>query len=531
MEKAYAVYYMSQGGGDSVRKFLETRGRRHSLTTHYGTVYGMLLPDTRDLVWLLLFLVYALAIFSVVHVLRNYRTAQGAIGWIIGLISFPYVTLPLYYLLGRYRFEGYVAARRVEDDKVTPLIETLARMAGQWICDPPSNVDELKVITQLVRLPFTHSNRCELLIDGRQTYQSMFDAIRSAQHYILLEFYIIRDDNVGRKLSDLLLERLGAGVRVYFLYDDIGSLGLSRFYIGKLSRAGAEVRSFNEASKRPKRLQINFRNHRKILVIDGQQGFVGGLNIGLEYLGAAAKRAPWRDTHVRLEGPSVLALQLVFSEDWYWSANEIPTLSWSIQPQTDLAEAGKTPAGKGLGKAAVFILPTSAADEFDTCELFFLNAIGHARERIWIASPYFVPDLQIINALQLAALRGVDVRILIPVKPDNLLVGLAAYTYLEMAARCGIKIYRFNAGFMHQKVLLVDDRYAGVGTANLDNRSLRLNFEVTAVVCETTFVRQIESMLVDDFAHAQPFTLDDYERCSPWFVLACRGARLMAPLL
>jgi cardiolipin synthase len=477
-----------------------------------GTLYHLLL--------FLLACVYTLAFLSVLHVLYNYRSAQSAIGWIVGLVSFPYIAVPLYYLLGGNRFEGYVAARRSGDETINPVLGKLARTTARWNCAAPPGSPELDVIARLAKLPLTHGNRCELLIDGRQTYAGMFQAIKAARDYVLLEFYIIRDDNVGRKLSDLLQEKALEGVRVFVLYDDIGSAWLSRRYIRKLLQAGVQVRSFNTASKRPKRLQINFRNHRKILVIDGHTGFVGGLNIGKEYLGQDPLFSPWRDTHVRLTGPAALVLQLTFMEDWHWSASEVLNLNWTL-PDSKIAPAG----------AEVFILPTSAADDFETCELFFLNTVNHAQKRLWIASPYFVPDLLLIKTLQLAALRGVDVRILIPERPDNRLVYLAAFTYLEMAARSGIRIYRYREGFMHQKVMLVDSRYASVGTVNLDNRSLRLNFEVTAVLFDQVFVQQVEQMLVRDFQASREATLQEYTSRSKLFGLACRSARLMAPLL
>lgn len=179
----------------------------------------------------------------------------------------------------------------------------------------------------------------------------------------------------------------------------------------------------------------------------------------------------------------------------------------------------------------MLILPSSPADRWETCTLFFLNCINNARQRLWIASPYFVPDFQVMNALQLAAMRGVDVRILIPEKPDHLLIGLAAYSYLVTANECGIRICQYHAGFMHQKALLVDDRYAAVGTANLDNRSMRLNFEITALSTAADFVSEVEAMLEADLANSRTLERADYEDRSLLFRLACRSVRLMAPLL
>ena len=471
----------------------------------------------------LLTLVYFLALLCIFHVLKYFRTAQGAIAWIVGLISFPYITVLLYFFFGRNRFEGYVEARRIGDKELSHIADSLAKYSEACICASPSGSREHDVITQLTTMPFTQHNRAQLLVDGLETYNSMFSAIREAEEYILIEFYIVRHDSTGDKLSTLLLEKLSQGVNVYFLYDDIGSAKLSNRYINTLVSAGAHIRSFNTTSKRRKRFQINFRNHRKIVIIDGHIGFVGGLNIGDEYLGLHPKLSPWRDTHLKLRGPAVLALQITFIEDWYWSANTVPELNWTPTiVHTDQPE---------LEGASVLIIPSSAADEFDTCELFFLNCINHATDRLWIASPYFVPSMKIMSALQLAALRGVDVRVMIPDNPDQILVYYAAFSYLETADLSGIKIFRYKAGFMHQKVMLVDNRYACVGTANLDNRSMRLNFEVTALVCNAKFIGEVDAMLMHDFDRCSQSAAQDYRQRSWVFRIVCRGARLFAPIL
>src|SRR3546814_47357 len=273
------------------------------------------------------------------------------------------------------------------------------------------------------------------------------------------------------------MRRARGGRRIYMLYDEIGSYGLPNAFIAELRAAGAVVRPFGTTQGPVNRFQLNFRNHRKILVADGSLAFVGGLNFGDEYLGRSAAMGPWRDTHLRIAGPVVQAIHLGFTEDWFWAAREVPELNWNPQAVEE----------DGL---RVLALPTGPADVQDSCELFFLEALRSARRRIWIASPYFVPDEQIVSALELARLRGVEVRILLPEKPDQLLVYLASYGYYAMAERAGIEIYRYQPGFLHQKVLLVDDDIVSIGTANLDNRSFRLNFELSIVVSDSRLDRK-----------------------------------------
>lgn len=462
---------------------------------------------------------YLVALFCVYRVLLSYRTAPGAIAWIISLLGLPWVAVPLFVLFGRNRFSGYVRARRLNDQSLEPLLSRYEQQAETLPCPGHGNgVDELRVLSTLGRQPFTGGNHCTLLKNGEATFEALFDAMEAATDYILLEFYIVRSDRVGTRILNILRRKLAQGVRVYFLYDDIGSVWLSGKYLKQLRAAGARVASFGDGNVRRRRLQINFRNHRKILVCDGGTGFVGGINLGDEYLGTGVDQERWRDTHCRIDGPAALGLQLAWLEDWHWAASETPQLNWQPQPSAQ-------------GDQQVLILPSSPADRWETCTLFFLNCINNARERLWIASPYFVPDFQIMNALQLAAMRGVDVRILIPRKPDHRLIGLAAYSYLVAANECGIRICQYHAGFMHQKAVLVDRRYAAIGTANLDNRSMRLNFEITALSTAPDFVADVETMLEADLANSRTLVRSDYEDRSLPFRLACRSARLMAPLL
>ena len=302
-----------------------------------------------------------------------------------------------------------------------------------------------------------------------------------------------------------------------FLYDEIGSHDLPRAYLDELRAAGIEVHEFHTRKGPRNRFQLNFRNHRKIVVVDGKVAFVGGLNVGDEYLSRNPKIGPWRDTHVRIEGPAALGAQLAFAEDWHWATGGRLDVRWDPVPSR-------------AGNAPVLIVPSSPADTLETANLMYIHAINSAKERIWIASPYFVPDKPVTDALQLAGLRGVDVRILIPDKPDNAMVGMAAYSYLDDASRTGGKFYRYGPGFLHEKVMLIDHSTATVGTANFDNRSFRLNFEITAVISDPAFAAEVERMFEADFAHSRVMDPGEYDRKPWWFRFGVRLARLTGPI-
>ena len=445
------------------------------------------------------------------------RTAQGTIAWAVSLIAMPYVAVPAYWIFGRTKFAGYITARRAELLKTNALARKLAEEFDRQRMQTKAGRREELLLERLAKLPFTAHNRAELLIDGEATFASIFAAIASAKKYVLVQFYIIHDDGLGGRLRDALIAKAREGVRCCVLFDEIGS-GSLRAYCKTLRAGGVRIEPFHTTKGIANRLQLNFRNHRKIVIVDGRAAFVGGHNVGDEYLGLDAKVGPWRDTHVKVEGPVVQCVQVSWLEDWHWATGEeMPGLEWN-------------PVGAHEGRGGALCLPSGPADELETATLFFLHAINSAKERLWIASPYFVPDEQFISALQLAALRGVDVRILIPEKPDNALVRLSAFSYLPETVPSGIRWFRHRPGFMHQKVMLVDHDYCAIGTANFDNRSFRLNFEITMAFYEKDFAQQVAAMLEKDFANSTPATAEELTGAGFWFRLNVRIARLMSPV-
>ncbi len=465
----------------------------------------------------LILLFHIMGLISSMHSVMSTRTSQGTIAWVVSLNTFPYIAVPAYWILGRSRFQGYVNARQANDrhteryEKI--VVDALNRHRIPDTQIPPAG----RAAERLAGMPFLENNHARLLVDGKATFDSIFEGIESARDYILFQFFIVHDDDIGRQVKQRLIEKAGQGVRVCFLYDEIGSHDLPSVYLEELKAAGIAASAFNTRKGRGNRFQINFRNHRKVVVVDGRVAWIGGHNVGDEYLGKHPKFGHWRDTHVRIEGPAVLEAQLAFVEDWHWATETTPALNWS-------------PIASSEGNQRVLIVPTGPADQLETATLMFLDAINSASRRIWIASPYFVPDDSIVDALQLAGLRGVDVRILIPDKPDHLLVFLAAYSYFAEAGQTGVRFFRYTDGFLHQKVMLIDDQVATVGTANFDNRSFRLNFEITAVVFDPVFAATVNRMFEADFKNAREMNSRELEKKFVGFKLAVRLARLTAPV-
>lgn len=460
---------------------------------------------------------HGLGVLSGVMALMSSRTSQGAIAWLISLVTFPYLAVPAYWLLGRPRFYGYVNARGERDNVLRRELNKVRGHLDQHRSAQPVAHSRIQAVERLSMTPLTSGNRADLLIDGTHAFDNMFKGLQHAEDYVLIQFFIVRDDRLGRLLQQHLIECAERGVRVCFIYDELGSHQLPEHYVQTLRNAGVEIHRFGSSRGWRHRFQVNFRNHRKVLVVDGIEGWVGGLNVGIEYLGEKASVGPWRDTHLYLHGPAVLGLQEAFWEDWYWATGEILSLEWQ-------------PVHTETQDRQVIIVPTGPADGQATASLMVQNAINMAHDRFWVSSPYFVPDEGVQDALKLAALRGVDVRVMIPERPDHLLVYLSAFSFLDNMIKAGVKIYRYKPGFLHQKVMLVDCHSATVGTVNLDNRSFRLNFEITAYVVDQHFAREVEAMLIEDLSHCRQVTLEEITQRPLWRKLVSRAAYLASPI-
>lgn len=442
------------------------------------------------------------------------RTPQAAIAWAFGLVVLPYLAIPLFLIFGESRFSGYAQAgvngiRLL--DHAQARIQNALRAHSAPLAKKYEDAEQLALT--LRGLPATRGNACELLIDGAETFPAIFEAIDGARDHVVVQFYIVHDDNLGRALKDRLLAARRRGAKCWLLFDKVGAKGLPESYVQELRAGGVEVASFVTNRQFGRRFQMNFRNHRKLVIVDGHTAFLGGLNAGDEYRGEGPLGA-WRDTHMRVCGPAVQALQLSFLEDWYYVHKTVPDL-----PCTPVV----------AGDQIVLPFASGPAEHWNITPAVFCEIIHDVRKRLWIASPYFVPDPALRTALAHAALRGVDVRIILPQGIDHLLPWLSSFTFYPAMREAGVKIWRYQPGFMHQKVLLADDDLAIVGSVNLDFRSFMLNFELSAIVQDTAFAARVEKMFEADFARSQPEDLANFQNGSFLFRLKCRLAALMSP--
>ena len=467
---------------------------------------------------------YLTGFVAAVDAVMTTRTSQGATAWVFALAAIPLVAVPLYLVFGRSRFEDYHESLEDFENELADGMEQAAHGALGRFRVPHEGATgrekgEMRAFDAMATLPFTSGNSVDLLIDGHETFRAIFAGIDAAERYVLAQFYIIHDDRIGKDFKDRLIAAARRGVEVRLLYDSIGSIKLPRGYLRDLTEAGVTVCSFSGPRSWLKKLRLNFRNHRKIVVCDGAVAFAGGLNVGDEYLGRDPEIGNWRDTHMRLQGPIVQGLQLSFARDWYYGTGEdLNGLDWE-------------PAAAPDGDATALVLASGPADEIETCGLLYAHVIESAEDRVWIATPYFVPDGRVLGALQLAALRGVDVRILMPRTSDSALFKYVPYAYLDDVARVGVRVFLYEDGFMHQKAAVVDRDFAAVGTANFDNRSFRLNFEATVVVRDADVCDRVAEMLERDLADATEIGLDTIEDKPFSFRLAANATRMIAPIL
>lgn len=462
---------------------------------------------------ILVFLLYVAGILSAFHMLFKNRSSQGTIAWLFALASFPALSLPLYWIFGQNRLFSYIRFNKEGQHERESISLKVMELLEEYYLKSDDIPDAGTIAEKLTDTSLAVGNSAELLIDGEETFESILSGIDSAKEYILVQFFIVEDDELGRELQQRLIKKAKQGVSVHFLYD----MGPSRKYCRELSDAGVQIFSFHARQKPYNKLHINFRNHRKTVIVDGISSWLGGHNVSNDYLGKG-KLGYWRDTHVKITGPSTLVAQLSFINDWHWATGEILSVPWRKPVVTEQ-------------NIPILITPTGPADSFETASLMIVNAINSAERRIWIASPYFVPDDAVTSALQLAALRGVDVRILIPDNPDHYTVFFAAFSYCYKVIPSGVKFYRYTRGFMHSKTMLIDEECMAIGTTNLDNRSFRLNFEMTSFIFDRELAHNGEKMFEKDFTHSRLMTESDYRDRSFIFKLKVRLADLFSPML
>ena len=475
----------------------------------------------------LLALVYGVNLFTLVFIIFDARNASKALGYMLLVITVPVIGPLIYFSVGiNYRQRKiYNKKLRVTRREERQFYDQMVEQTRQLAQHPPP---ELAGQGDMVNLLLNESqailsfNRAQLLLNGEEKFPRVLEALAAARHHIHLEYYIYEDDRMGNQIKDVLVAKAREGIKVRFIYDAFGSQDLSNGFLRQLRQAGVEVHPFSRIYFVFAASRINYRNHRKVIIVDGRVGWTGGLNVSDRYINPSPSGEYWRDTHVEIEGPAVHGLQRHFLADWNFCAGQ------NVLPDEQLFP---TIAPRPDCQSYVQIVTSGPDYPNPTVMLSFFTAIVNARQRVYLTTPYFIPNNSINDALKKAALSGKDVRLLVPQQADSKLITYASQSYYAELLECGVQIYEYNKGFIHAKTILADDNLAIVSTANLDFRSFELNFEFGAVIYGPALCAKMMAAFENDLRHSRKISLESWQNRGRARVLRERLARLFSPLL
>lgn len=477
------------------------------------------------------------AIISMSIILEN-RDPARTVTWLLIFILLPGIGLVIYAILGRNMrkrklFKTQKLASSIREEKVFENLERIEEIANteqstintnQLLNENIEDYTKKRVISLLLntgKLPFTTNNKVSVYIDGNQKFKNLLEDIKNAKNHIHLEYFIIKDSEIGRELKDLLIKKSNEGVKIRILYDDVGCwrFWFYRKFFNEMKENGIEIVAFLPAKFPLTGGKLNYRNHRNIAIIDGKIGYTGGLNIGDEYMGKNKKFGYWRDTHIKIEGTSVYMLQMIFLTDWYYTTKEIIT------------EDKYFPSPQRCGNSMVQIIASGPDSDWESIRYAYFSAICQAKKSIYIETPYFIPDESILIALKSAALSGVDVRIVFPKIADHKIVNNASYSYFDDILKSGGKVYLYTKGFIHSKIMTIDDKIASTGSANMDLRSFMLNFEINAFIYDKKIVERMNKDFFEDLNSSEELTLDEFSKRKLGKKVRESIARLFSPIL
>ncbi|EIJ40788.1 phosphatidylserine/phosphatidylglycerophosphate/cardiolipin synthase [Galbibacter orientalis DSM 19592] len=478
-----------------------------------------------DHLWqFLLGLNYVLALIAAVTILLKNINPTKTLSYLIALLAFPFVGLIVYFFFGQdyrkfkiFKKKNVLNQRNIRDwAQQLVLNKKEAYDIGSHLLN--GNTKIIKLIDSEKRSPLTLNNKVKILINGEEKFNSLFADLKEAKSSIHLEYYIIRDDEIGTKIINLLCEKAAEGVSVKINYDSVAS-SFSNQSISFLKNSGVEMFPFMPVYFPKFASKANYRNHRKMVIIDGKIGYVGGINIGDEYINKEGRRY-WRDTHIRIEGQAVGMLQFHFSLDWdFVSENDIK-IDKSWFPETEVSN-----------KIPIQIAASGPDTEWANIMEAMFTAINSASRYVYITTPYFIPNDEISLALSTASKSGVDVRLIIPKSCDSWAAKYATYSYLEKLLRAGVKIYLYEKGNIHAKTMIVDDVFTTIGTSNMDYRSFHINFEVNALIYDEDITKQMLEIYIDDLQYSEQVDAERWLNRGLIQRLKESFCRLWAPLL
>lgn len=455
----------------------------------------------------LYYILYFVILVAVcVKILLDTKSPSKATAHIALVIFFPIVGMILYFAIGiNYRKRKLYHKKLNFNKSVFPeLRDKVTKYSMNEITSNANKLDYFYPLAQFCGKESLSSdnNKVTLLINGEEKFPAMIDAIKAAKHHIHIEYYIYEDDDIGTTLANLLIQKAKEGIKIRFIYDDFGSKTIRKEFVNQMQKAGIEAVPFYKITFIHFANRLNYRNHRKILVVDGIVGFVGGINVADDYYNNGKKSLFWRDTHIKIEGESVLNLQHIFLTDWNFCAQQEIQFSQDYFPLTI--------NDSSFGDQFVQITASGPDSEHPSIMYKLLQMILLAKEEVLIATPYFIPEKSFLDALKIAKLSGVNIKIIIPDKSDSSFVNAACKSYYQELLEIGIEVYQYQKGFIHSKIMICDTFVSVVGTANLDNRSFDLNFEVNAVIYDKSFSKEMKINFEKDILDSKKIILAEW---------------------
>ncbi len=472
-----------------------------------------------DVVRIILFVFYGYIIFSTISViLLENRNPVKSISWLVVLVFIPFVGLFLYLIFGQdFRKRKMISRKSIQRITMRPC----AAIDIKELDNSGIDVDFLKLIQMLKSNSeadaYTH-NKIDVFAEGENIFDSIFEAIRNAKNHIHIEFFIFEDDKISNELRKLLIQKSKEGVRVRMIYDYLGSYKLSKNYLRSLRTAGVYAKPFLPMRLRLRRSKINYRNHRKLIVIDGIIGFTGGINIADRYL-YGSELGKWRDTVVRIEGAGVHGIQKLFLIDWYFVERKLIT------------EEKYFPVPVKFNENIIQTVSSGPDTDWEAIMQGICNAIMAANNYVYIHTPYFMPNELVNGCIQMAALSGTEIRLMIPEKSDAKLSDLSASSYLGGVMEAGVRVFKYQGGMLHSKAIVIDDFVSIVGSANIDERSFIHNFEVNAFIYDDKTALQLKKLFMDDIEHCKELTLEEWNNRKRRQKMKESFARLFSPLM
>ncbi|WP_349408435.1 cardiolipin synthase [Pseudalkalibacillus sp. SCS-8] len=466
-------------------------------------------------------IVYGVIIFSVIYALMlENRSPYKTLLWMYVILFIPILGYISFIYSGQLEVKGHLfKQKRLDNFKQSLEMQHKHKSSEKWTHLSETEREFSKLISSLSGQTISFYSHTEVLRNGEEKFPLLLKELEQAKHFIHIQYYIFRSDETGQAIIDVLCEKAKQGVEVRFIYDGIGSISLSDKDIKRMKEAGVQAYNFLPIRKGFFNQKFNFRNHRKIVVIDGKIGFVGGLNVGDEYLGKDERFGYWRDTHLILQGEALRDLHRVFLLDWSYVHGE------SLFEERYLKVE---PFDEGGG---IQVVPSGPDTSQGIMSYLYFSMITSAKKSVWITTPYFIPSKEIRTALLIAAVKGIDVRLIVPEKSDGFLTQYATRSYFGELLRNGVKVYMYQKGFHHQKTIIVDGNYATLGTANVDLRSFHLNFEVNVFMFRTPTIQTLIQHYEEDLKESVQVDLEDHQRRGLTLRTKESFCRLFSPVL